>query len=219
MAALDLEQLMEAPNLAILIGEAQAALRAEAEERQLFYKTITEDQKAEFINGRIIMNLPVKERHWTAVGNIMGMLRPYAIKNKLGRVASEKALISLTRNDYEPDICFWRTDKASAFTSEQMQHPAPDFIVEVLSKGTAKRDRGIKFTDYAAHGVSEYWLVNPGKQTVEQYTLDPELEEYELAGKFSASDFIESKQVVGFRIPVRAMFDEQASVDALFLLL
>ena len=219
MAALDLEQLMQAPNLAILIGEAQAALRAEAEERQLFYETITEDQKAEFINGKIIMNSPVKERHWTAVGNIMGMLRPYAIKNKLGRVASEKALISLTRNDYEPDICFWRTDKASAFTSEQMQHPAPDFIVEVLSKGTAKRDRGIKFTDYAAHGVSEYWLVNPGKQTVEQYTLDPELEEYELAGKFSASDFIESKQVVGFRIPVRAMFDEQASVDALFLLL
>jgi Uma2 family endonuclease len=219
MAALDLEQLMEAPNLPILIEEAQAALRAEAEERQLFYKTITEDQKAEFINGKIIMNSPVKERHWAAVGNIMGILRPYAIKHKLGRVASEKALISLTRNDYEPDICFWRTEKASTFTSEQMQHPAPDFIVEVLSKGTAKRDRGIKFTDYAAHGVNEYWLVNPGKQTVEQYTLDPELEEYELAGKFLASDFIESKQVAGFRIPVLAMFSEEASVEALFELL
>lgn len=219
MAALDLEQLMEAPNLPLLIEETQAALRAEVKVRQAFYKIIPEDQKAEFINGKIIMNSPVKERHWTAVGNIMGMLRPYAIKKKLGRVASEKALICLTRNDYEPDICFWRTNKASAFTGEQMQHPAPDFIVEVLSKGTAKRDRGIKFTDYAAHGVSEYWLVNPGKQTVEQYTLDPELEEYELAGKFSSDDFIESKQVAGFRIPVRAIFDEGASVEALLSLL
>jgi len=219
MATLDLEQLMETPNLPLLIEEAQAALKAEAEKRRAFYNTITEDQKAEFINGKIIMNSPVKERHWTTVGNIVGMLRPYAIKNKLGRVASEKALISLTRNDYEPDVCFWRAEKANTFTSEQMQHPAPDFIVEVLSKGTAKRDRGIKFTDYAAHGASEYWLVNPGKQTVEQYTLDPELEEYELAGTFSAGDFIDCKQVVGFRIPVRAMFNEQASVEALISLL
>ncbi len=219
MAMLDLEQLMEAPNLPLLIEEAQAALKAEAEKRRAFYTTITEDQKAEFINGKIVMNSPVKERHWTTVGNLYRLLSAYAIKNKLGRVASEKALVSLTRNDYEPDVCFWRTDKANAFTSEQMQHPAPDFIIEVLSKGTAKRDRGIKFTDYAAHGVSEYWLVNPGKQTVEQYTLDPELEEYELTGTFSASDFIESKQVARFRIPVRAMFDEQASIEALFLIL
>lgn len=219
MPTLDLEQLMEAPNLPLLIEEAQIALRAEAEKRRTFYNTITEDQKAEFINGEVIMHSPVKERHWTTVGNIMGMLRPYAIKNKLGRVASEKALISLTRNDYEPDVCFWRAEKADTFTSEQMQHPAPDFIVEVLSKGTAKRDRGIKFTDYAAHGVSEYWLVNPGKQTVEQYTLDPELEEYELVGTFLASDFIDCKQVAGFKIPVRAMFNEQASIEALVSLL
>jgi Uma2 family endonuclease len=100
-----------------------------------------------------------------------------------------------------------------------MQHPAPDFIVEVLSKGTARRDRGIKYTDYAAHGVGEYWIVNPGKQTVEQFVLDPEMEEYEQKGKFSGNDFIESEQVKGFKIPARSMFNEQASFEALVGLL
>jgi Uma2 family endonuclease len=161
----------------------------------------------------------VKERHWTAVGNLYRLLSAYAIKHKLGRVASEKAMITLTRNDYEPDICFWKAEKADTFTSEQMQYPAPDFIVEVLSKGTAKRDRGVKFTDYAAHGVGEYWLVNPGKQTVEQYTLDPEMEEYELAGTFAGADFIVSRQIRDFRIPVQAMFDERISLETLISLL
>lgn len=82
-----------------------------------------------------------------------------------------------------PDVCFWKQEKAEQFTAEQMKLPAPELIVEVLSKGTAKRDRatsvgGVKFTDYAANGIGEYWIVNPGKQTVEQYELDPETEGY-----------------------------------------
>ncbi len=219
MTALDLDQLMEAPNLPLLIEEAKVALVVESRVRQIFYKFIQNGRSAEFINGKIIMNSPVKERHWTTVGNLYRLLSAYAIKNKLGRFASEKALITLTHNDYEPDVCFWGVVKAATFTSEQMQHPAPDLIVEVLSKGTAKRDRGIKYTDYAAHGVSEYWIVNPGKRIVEQYVLDPEMEEYELKGTFGADNFIQSEQVQGFRIPVRAMFDEQASVEALAELL
>ena len=42
-----------------------------------------------------------------------------------------------------------------------MKYPAPDFIAEILSPSTDERDRGIKFEDYAAHGVGEYWLLDP----------------------------------------------------------
>ncbi len=37
---------------------------------------------------------------------------------------------------------------------------APDLVVEVLSEGTAKRDKMDKFWLYQAHGVREYWIVN-----------------------------------------------------------
>jgi Uma2 family endonuclease len=52
-----------------------------------------------------------------------------------------------------------------------MLFPAPDFVVEILSKGTARKDKGIKKEDYALHGVKEYWIIDPIKQTIEQYLL------------------------------------------------
>lgn len=90
MAALDLEQLLEAPNLPQLLEQAEQALRAEAHHREEFYTWLKEDVKAEFINGAIVMHSPVKERHWTTVGNIYRLLSFYALRHKLGRVASEK---------------------------------------------------------------------------------------------------------------------------------
>ncbi|WP_254448571.1 Uma2 family endonuclease [Spirosoma rhododendri] len=215
----NLEQLMEIPNLPQLIEQAQRALREESRKRNEFYAWLKEDVKAEFINGHVVMQSPVKERHWTAVGNIHSLLRAYVIKNKLGRVASEKALITLKRNDYEPDVCFWKQEKAAQFTAEQMKFPAPDLVVEVLSKGTARTDRGIKFTDYAANGIAEYWIVNPGKRFVEQYTLDAQTGEYALVGTVIGSDELTAQQVAGFRVPVLSLFDEAANMQALSTIL
>lgn len=48
---------------------------------------------------------------------------------------------------------------------------APDLIVEVLSPGTEKRDRGYKKDLYEKCGVREYWMVEPETQTIEVYLL------------------------------------------------
>lgn len=219
MAVLDLEQLLEAPNIKLLMQQAETVLRDEAHQRQQFYDWVNEDHKAEFINGAIVMHSPVKERHWVAVGNLYSLLKAYVIKHKLGRVASEKAMISLTRNDYEPDVCFWNTERSQTFGSEMMQFPAPDLIVEVLSKSTEKIDRGVKYNDYAAHGVQEYWIVDTRKQLIEQYILDVDLETFTLENTFKVQQEIESKIVAGFRIEVEAVFNEEASNKALLKLL
>ena len=44
---------------------------------------------------------------------------------------------------------------------------SPDLVVEVLSHGTARRDRGEKLGLYAQSGVREYWLVDPVTQQIE----------------------------------------------------
>ncbi|MCL1844316.1 MAG: Uma2 family endonuclease [Defluviitaleaceae bacterium] len=49
---------------------------------------------------------------------------------------------------------------------------APDLVIEVLSPGTTKRDRRIKFLKYEQAGVREYWIVDPGNKTVETYVLE-----------------------------------------------
>ena len=70
-------------------------------------------------------------------------------------------MISLTRNDYEPDICYFNKEKSQHFTDDQLLFPAPDLVVEVLSKSTEQTDRTIKFKDYENHNVLEYWIIHP----------------------------------------------------------
>ena len=128
----------------------------------------------------------------------------------------EKLLITLERNDYEPDVCFFGSAKADSFDPKQMQFPAPDLVVEVLSSSTAENDRGIKYRDYAQSGVTEYWIIDPEAKMVEQYILQDE--KYELRIK-SDSGEIHSVAVPGFTIPIRAIFDEQINLATLRTLL
>ncbi|WP_461112527.1 Uma2 family endonuclease [Spirosoma jeollabukense] len=208
-------ELFDAPDAKLIIARVQAMLDDEAQQRKAFYEWLQDDIKAEFINGQIIMHSPVKRKHLRANGNLTTLLRIYVQTHHLGEVDTEKAMVSLTRNDYEPDICFWRKEVADEFDDETMQHPAPDLIVEILSKGTAKRDRGIKFEDYASHGVREYWLIDPTRQTVEQFRLDEEFMAFDAVGNFHLNDTITALTVPGFTIPVKAIFETKANHDVL----
>lgn len=208
-------QMLKRPDLPLVMNQLQQQLNAEAKRRHAFREWLDEDKKAEFINGEIIMHSPVKRRHLKASGNLSTMLGIYVRLNDPGEILVEKALIGLTRNDYEPDISFFSLKQTATFTDDQMVFPAPDFVVEILSKSTAKNDRGIKLIDYAAHGVREYWIVDPEKQQVEQYLLIGEDTEFMPANKHLIGQSIASKVIEGFEIPVEAIFDEALCVETL----
>ena len=127
--------------------------------------------------------------------------------HRLGEVLIEKALVRLTRNDYEPDVLFYGKDKALQITPDQMLFPAPDFIAEILSDSTESRDRGIKFQDYAMHGVAEYWIVDADEEFVEQYTLVDQ--HYKLLRKLD-SGVLTGVAVAGLEVPVAAIFNDDA---------
>jgi Uma2 family endonuclease len=207
-----IEQLLHSPRLSLYYQQIQAVLEEERARRQRFYDTITEQDKAEFINGEVVVQSPAKFEHTSAAKYLFRLLDAYVDRYNLGFVGYEKMLITLTRNDYEPDICFFSTEQAAQFTPQQMQFPAPDLVVEALSPSTEAKDRGLKFEDYAAHGVREYWLVAPALQTVEQYILQDDT--YQLVTK-ARSGTIASVVVVGFDIPIRAIFDKATNLQAL----
>lgn len=207
-----LEKALQMPDAYIFIDRLQAALELENASRKHFYEIVEENRKMEFINGEIYYHSPVRLWHNEATGYLYQMLDAYVRRQKIGKVGIEKLLVSLTRNDYEPDVCFWGNEKAGAFQRRQAQFPAPDFVAEVLSDSTAENDRGVKYQDYESHGVQEYWIVDPEKQVIEQYVLEGE--QYEL--RMKASDgMVRSVAVEGFSIPVRAVFDEQENARVL----
>jgi Uma2 family endonuclease len=49
---------------------------------------------------------------------------------------------------------------------------APDWVVEILSPWTLKKDLDAKFALYERHGIREYWVIDPGSRTVHVYRLD-----------------------------------------------
>ena len=205
-------KLIQSPTLKLLINETSKKLESENKLREKFYSELTPNIKAEFINGKVIMHSPVKLRHSQASDNLYRIISTYVIKNKLGAVHHEKLLIQLTRNDYEPDICFFRKEKTKTFEPEQMLFPAPDFVVEVLSPSTENTDRTTKYEDYAAHGIEEYWIISPKNQTVEQYFLTNT--GYILNIK-SKTGIIKSRAITNFEIPVRSIFDEKINLNTL----
>lgn len=199
-----------------MISKIQQKLTKEEKDRADFREWLNGDVKAEFINGEVVMHSPAKRGHLNTTGNLFKLLDTYVDIHKLGAVSTEKALIGLERNDYEPDIAFWNNEKAAKFDDDTMVHPPTDLIVEVLSDSTKGRDRGIKFKDYAAHGIHEYWIIDSKKQTVEQYVLDNEnAQEYSLLSKVGIGQHLDCQIVKGFSIPVKAIFEKDINLQTL----
>lgn len=205
-------EIMNVPDAYLVLEAVQKALDEERKRRLKFYNDITEQEKTEFINGEIVTHSPATYKHGKISGLLYTALSLHVRKNALGFVGYEKIMISLSRNDYEPDICFFNNEKSKEFADDKMFFPTPDLVIEILSPSTKLRDRGVKFKDYQAHGVNEYWIIDPSDDTLEQYHLFGE--EYQLILKSAVGD-VKSFAVEGFQIPIRAIFDDAENLKAI----
>lgn len=211
-----LDALLESPVLPELIQEAQRALGREQRLREKFYADITPEHKWEFIQGEVVMHSPALSRHLLATMRTYKLLDAYVSTRALGGVYVEKAMTCFPRNDYEPDVMFFGTAKAALIVPDTLKFPIPDLIVEVLSPSTEARDRGIKFQDYALHGVAEYWIIDPVAETVEAHRLEGDA--YAPVPR-QTEGTISSDVVPGFEIPVRTIFDDAENLAALRVIL
>lgn len=64
----------------------------------------------------------------------------------------------------QPDVMFISHDRSAIV--RDFVRGAPDLVVEVTSRGTARYDREAKVKWYAHYGVRECWLVDPEQRTV-----------------------------------------------------
>lgn len=195
-----------------MVDRLQEHLAEERQRRSRFYEEMTPEQKIEFIDGEVVLHSPARNCHLDVTLRVATLLKTHVGLRELGTVKAEKCLCVFPRNDYEPDVVFFGPEKSAALASDTMKFPVPDLAVEVISESTEERDRGVKFEDYEAHGVAEYWIIDPDRPVLEQYVLTGEL--YELRMK-SASGDLECTAVPGFSTRVEAFFDEAANLAAL----
>ncbi|MDZ7933430.1 MAG: Uma2 family endonuclease [Emticicia sp.] len=108
---------------------------------------------------------------------------------------------------------FFGKEKTESIKPNQALFPVPDFIIEVLSESTEERDRGIKFDDFEAHGVAEYWLIDVETATIEQYLLKNG--QYYLHKKTDEGT-IHCQVLKGLDIPIEVVFDETKQFELNF---
>lgn len=125
------------------------------------------DARYEFIDGQISMLAGGTTNHSLIAAN---MIRELGVRLRGGpcRVYTSDTLVQVSKNRYVfPDVVV-SCDERDRRVSDMLHYPR--LIVEVLSPGTERRDRGKKFSYYrACPTIQEYVLVEADEQVVEVY--------------------------------------------------
>ena len=128
---------------------------------------IQEDPKIELIQGREIAMSPASIKHIVIKRNLAVIIGGFLRKKKC-QLLLEAEVIFDEENKFIPDlIVVCEPDKIKKNHIEG----APDFIVEVLSPSTKRRDVTIKKDIYEKYGVKEYWIISPKEESIEVYIL------------------------------------------------
>lgn len=128
---------------------------------QYLYDTEETNRKRELVYG-VVREPPAPFfSHQQLVLRVAMVLTSHVDARHLGRVAIAPVDVILDRDRHlvvQPDVLFVARERLSII--DKQVWGAPDLVVEVLSSGTAERDRGEKLDWYRQYGVRECWLVD-----------------------------------------------------------
>lgn len=169
------------------------------------YRTLPEDmsRRYELLHGELYMVPAPTTRHQRISRRLETILDRHVSSLRLGEVFDAPVDVILgegrEREVTQPDMLFITQARREIIKLHGIEG-APDLVVEILSEGSAERDRGYKRTLYARSGVSEYWIVDPDARTVEVYAASGD----ELAGPtvFQADVTLTTTLLPGLAIPL-----------------
>jgi Uma2 family endonuclease len=153
------------------------------------YRTWPEDERWELIDGVAWNMSPAPSMAHQALSMELG----YAIRSFLGKsvcrvfAAPFDVLLPESPGQAEDDVPNVVQPDLAVICDPSRLRPfgckgPPDWIVEILSPFTSRRDMVEKLSLYERHGVREYWVVDPGNRYIHVYVRgeggrypDPEL--------------------------------------------
>ena len=138
------------------------------------YENLPEDIRVELIDGYFYeMEAPTK-KHQVILQEILIQLTSQIRKNKgdckVYMAPSDVQLDESNKTIVQPDL-FILCNKDMIKNSRRTVG-APEFIIEVLSESTRKKDMTLKLNIYEACGVKEYWIIDPNKEYIIKYFFE-----------------------------------------------
>ena len=168
------------------------------------YMSIQDDKRYELIEGELVVVPSPSINHQRILGRLFRELSEFVENKQLGEVLMAPLDVVFSDHDIlQPDILFVSKERAYINAPGSIRG-APDLVVDILSPSTEQRDRTVKSTIYARHGVREYWLVSLEEPSVEVLSL--EAEGYRRTGIYKVEDSISSSLLQGLSLPVKSLF-------------
>jgi Uma2 family endonuclease len=167
------------------------------------YLALDTNRLVELSNGCLeVLPMPTVF-HQFIVKFLLRVLDDFVTAQGLGSVLFAPLPVWLWTGTYrEPDLVFLRRGRRK----RHGQPEGADLVMEVVSEGVEnrKRDFDTKRQEYAAAGISEYWIIDPEKHRITVLTLDGQT--YRVHGKFGGGANATSILLPGFSVSVDAVF-------------
>lgn len=163
------------PEYSDMVREAMAAYGSVKEQGEYVVEDVEklpEECRAELIDGVIYEMHAPYTIHQTICMELFVRLREY-IRGNDGKCVPFAAPVDVqldcdNKTMVQPDVLIICDRKKN--TGKRIWG-APDFIAEILSESTRRKDIFIKTEKYFSAGVKEYWIVDPKKRNILVYNF------------------------------------------------
>ncbi|HVA51147.1 MAG TPA: Uma2 family endonuclease [Pirellulales bacterium] len=165
-----------------------------------------EDTRAEWVDGKVIIMSPVSVVHDRLSHFLHSLLNDYARERDLGEALGPEVSVRInSKRRRLPDVLFVANNRSDRLHKNHFEG-APNLIIEVVSEDSVDRDWRVKYLEYEAAGVDEYWVIDPLYQRLEAYALDADKAYQSIA---PAEGKIASRVVPGFYLRPEWLWQEQ----------
>ncbi|MEC0228195.1 Uma2 family endonuclease [Paenibacillus alba] len=169
----------------------------------------TWDGAWELINGKPYNMSPAPTSlHQFIVGELHFALRAYFQNQSCYVFVAPFDIFFSESENYESPDHVTQPDLSVVCSKDQITKNgclgAPTLIIEVLSPSTALKDFNEKFNLYQKYGVQEYWIVDPGNQTVHVYSLQDG--SYQIRQLYTEQETIQSNVFKELHVPMPHLF-------------
>ncbi len=167
--------------------------------------THSTNKLVELKDGNIrVLEMPT-QAHQLILEFLFDVFRAFIKPRNLGRMVVAAMRMKIREDEFrEPDLLFMSAKNLHRAGNEYWD--GADLVVEIVSDHPAGRTRDLKEKrdDYAAAGISEYWIVDPRERRVIVLTLDGS--QYVTAGEYAPGEQAASRLLEGFTIAVTDVF-------------
>ena len=155
----------------------------------------------ELIEGEVIVSPSAVPKHQDVVGSI------YVFLLDKTRGSGSKVYVAPldvrfdAENSTQPDVLLLSPERRHLIGDKRIEG-APDLVVEVISPGSVRLDRVVKFRLYERFGVREYWIADP-EGVIEVFTLRDG--RFALLGIYESGEAFDSP-LLGQPVPLAGLF-------------